>query len=322
MGSCLNVTCFILNFSSIISLICIPIFFGLMGFVAELEYVAYAAIGVFIITYVANLICVYASNNYKYLSNRKSLEEISELIEAARKAYPVIRLHVRCWHKERRTRRVRDSQGNYRTETYYVNVTTYRGSRPFIYKSWRDITDSQSLNHVKTYLRIHLADRIEADQITREAIREAERKYRRENMYRDQYCDVHTTYKIYPDVTRYFMIGPGDSCFTPKVFGLTGFLCVNWAYQIMFDRISTNQVILIRKLVTIKDQDIFQQQIQFVPMYTAQIPSGYVAPQVAAYNPQAFTFAPQPAMFTEQMAQPAEMQQLAQPMMQQQGLLQ
>eukprot|EP00056_Hartaetosiga_gracilis_P001057 m.41991 g.41991 ORF g.41991 m.41991 type:complete len:378 (-) comp10479_c0_seq1:687-1820(-) len=91
---------------------------------------------VFFGIYLIYLIEACCSSTSGYVHNK--LQDPNPHVAAVLDTPPTIRFHIQCYHYETRTRTVRDSNGNTRTETYTERVNTHSASENFHILQWFD----------------------------------------------------------------------------------------------------------------------------------------------------------------------------------------
>ena len=154
-----------------------------------------------------------------FLSEPSSEDETFAYIDSLRVTKPSVVTHVECYHRERRTRRVRDSKGNYRTETYYVTVITWRGSKRYEIPYWRDTSEPNPNFNPTCSTRLTLPDVVHfADEASRQHFEADRRQFVNENRHRDRSIRYETSIDIPGHIKRRMVCGRDYTLFLSEIF--------------------------------------------------------------------------------------------------------
>ena len=132
-----------------------------------------------------------------FLSEPSSEDETSAYLDSLRLAKPTVTTYVECYHKEKRTRTKRDSNGNTRTETYYVEVVTWRGSEAYEIPYWTDTSEHTPFFTSTSATRLTLPEVVHfVDDESRQHYEAQRRAFIDANKYRDKRIRYHTQTNI------------------------------------------------------------------------------------------------------------------------------
>lgn len=147
------------------------------------------------VSYVFYFILMLCSSTFSYLSNLSNAENIHAKMRTLFETPITITFHVECYHYETRVR----YSGKRRTTTR-EKVVTFRGSKNFLYYTWKDISgifllDSKEaiINSSIIFIKLKLAlQYLCHDAYTTNDLNTQRNQYFNENRWRDVYMDTKT----------------------------------------------------------------------------------------------------------------------------------
>lgn len=215
--------------------------------------------GGFAACYIIYIIVMLFSSTFSYLRHKKTGNRMYSKMGELFKTAPVISFHCSCYHYETRHRRVRDSQGRYRTETRRERVTTYSTTERLTYYSTRDVSGlfkldiERGLVEKKSYIKLNLKKCIDfADAISYSDYLNYKKDFWQRNRWRDVHMDFSENRDI-PGFNQYELVTLKSD--EPPLVGsgyfvLFTLLTFAQFYKLYIDSFCIHQSYKIRKLVS------------------------------------------------------------------------
>jgi len=189
---------------------------------------------------------LFFSGTPRYLWNQTDPEGIDVYVERVKRSAPEIGFHVECYHHETRHRTVRDSNGNTRTESYTVKVTTYRGSDVLHYSSWDDVSGVLAgVGEEYRMTRCRFSKNyIFADERSRDEYEHQWSHFKNSHRHRDTHMDTWITFHVNGYTGRKLaIVGENDvhCCVHLAWYLLSTLLVGSYIYRSWFQNISIKQ---------------------------------------------------------------------------------